>query len=204
MSDEQEIQAAEQQMDEADIDLDAARLAHRSAKGRLRGAVRLWRKRITGPIEPVGARVVRRSAPLSELPAYLWHDELRWPRGIAVDRPYAANGHVLIAVDSIEGLTAIDVRHADVTGSRAEPLTRDDAPIKLSKTLTIRSFSSARGRVLANARYTTIVEDLFPGAEWYAAHFSTGGERHLHAVVEGHLVAVVMPLHHDILDTVST
>ncbi len=200
MSNEREIQAAEKQLHETGADLDAAQRAYRSAEGRLRGAMRMWLKRITGPIEPVGSRTMRRSVPLADVPGYIGDNDSSWaPRGLVGDRMYATNGHVMIDVESVEGLTMIDAHPRDIIGSRAERLTRADTPIEYSETLTIRSFGSGEGRILANARYTTIVEDIFPGVEWHAAHLLTGGMRHLHAVTDGHLVAVVLPLRSDIL-----
>lgn len=195
MSNEKEIQAAEKQVHETGMDLDAAQQAHDSAEGRLRGAMRAWLRRITGPIEPVGSRTVRRSVPLSDLPEYLADNDASWAlRGICGDRMYVTNGHLLIDVESIDGLERIDANANHHIGTRQERLVRVDAPIEVSETLTLRSFVT----IAASARYTTIVEDLFPGVEWWCA--SLAGGHQLHAVVDGHLVAVVMPIRQDLFE----
>jgi hypothetical protein len=199
LSTEREIYAAEAAMRDAGDVLDAAQNAHRHAVGAVNGVMQRWIKRITGPIAPIGDRTVRRSCALAEIPAYLGDTDASGSvRAIVGERMYVTNSHLLIDVDSVEGLERIQAHPRVVIGERAEKLTREDTPVEHSDTLTIRRFTSDAGNIIANARYTTIIEDLFPGVEWFAAKLGQG--RHLHAVVEGELVAVLMPIRPSVLE----
>jgi len=141
----------------------------------------------TGPQKAIGERVVRVSCSLGELPEWFHETDangvLRCLRG---ERLWATNGHVMIDVDSVDGLEVVKADPAAVIGKSGALLVRADTPVKVSGIL-CRDF----GTVAVQLRYATLVEDLFPGCEWR----STGGDLSMiHAVVNGTVVAAVMPV----------
>jgi len=145
----------------------------------------------TGPQEPVGSRTVRRSCPLAEIPK--WFAAAMLDRRMeAVEwsgRKFATNGHVAIDVETAEGLTKIGTSCKgifDLVGGRR--LRRHDVPVMVGSTPCRRT-----GRRLLDLRYASLVEDLFPGVKWVG--FGEARDlQPIHAVVDGHIVAVVMPV----------
>lgn len=206
MSTEQELQAAETAAEEANAALEDAEAVCRSVEHQRDDVMARWIARISGPIAPVSeARVVRRSCTVAEIPAHVGErDSTGGLRAIVGDRKYATNGHLLLDVDSVEGLPLIPHHPRTVIGERGAKLVRIDTPIVGTPgyAAPIRDFTGGADRIIADARYTTIVEDLFPGVEWYEA--TDGAGRKLHAVAAGHLVAVVMPIKLSVLDPIAT
>jgi hypothetical protein len=147
----------------------------------------------TGPQKPIGDRVVRQSCPLSEIPEWFGKiDPTDAARTVIGERMYATNGHVMIVVDSVDGLEVVRsnggaVDPAKIISANVAPLVRLDVPVMNSCVL-CRDF----GSTLVQLKYASLVEDLFPGCEWWSTTTQA-----THALVDGRVVAVVMPIRRD-------
>ncbi len=188
MSDEMDLRAAKYELDKAGEDLENARRAWSQAQDTLENVEERIEKslvaRATGPLPPVGDRVVRRSCALSEVREFFAATDCYRGRYVAhAGRLYVTNGHMLVDVDSIDGLQEIKSDASSVIGRRTERLTRADMPVKCGDT-TCRKL----GALNVNIRYATLVEDLFPGVEWWGSR----REGAALAYVGDDLAAVVM------------
>jgi hypothetical protein len=142
----------------------------------------------TGPQKPIGNRVVRSCCAISEIPdwvAAMHHSKTL----VAVShkgRVFVSNNYMAIAVDSADEVEMLPSNADKAFMTRGRRLVREDAPIDEGE-FWVRSF----GVPGVQLRLAALVEDLFPGCVWH----SCGGELDpLHALVDGVLVAVVMPV----------
>ena len=214
---ERKVERCEAAVDDAQADLDDAEGALEEAEAELEALeeeeeeeeeapAKLAAEKIdaafttdrAGPMRPPGDRPIRTVCALSEIPPEfgkaMVDGSLHGVAGSGGDR-WATNGHWMIRVDSIDGLPMIKAAPEQVIGARGPAVTRDDVPRKVGS-IHARTF----GNVATDLRYSSLIEDLFPGVEWHCA--GTNLEP-LHAVVDGALVAVVTPLRFAALDPIA-
>ncbi len=187
---EDEVADAESALEEAEAELEALeeeRDAPERAADEARAAALVAER--TGPQRPIGDRMVRQLCALGEIPqryAAMMSDGLLRGLYSANGDKWASNGHWMIRVDSIDGLAIVATPAGDVIGATGSPITRDDAPILIGS-----FYARTFGSIFAMLEYTTLVEDLFPGVEWHAR---SGSLQPIQALVNGQVVAVVMPM----------
>lgn len=143
----------------------------------------------TGPMRPVGDRVVRTLCGLGEIPAHYAAKRQGGRLGglMGADgSKWASDGCWVIHVDSIDGLDLSKSSADDVIGRLAPPIVRDDV-LMICDTVHVRTF----GEHLVNLDYATLIEDLFPGLTWHAL---PGELDIVQAAVNGEIVAAVMPM----------
>lgn len=187
MSDEADLRAAEEAVGEAEEDASNAKWALRQAEDKLRVVKNRVETnlvaRATGPLPIVAGRALRRSCALSEVRGFLAATDHMGCRGvIGGDRQYATNGHLMIDVDTIDGLELIKAEAREAIGSRMGRLVREDLPVKQGSTW-CRKLSG----ITIDLRYSTLVEDLFHGVEWWSSTIANTAL----AYVGADLVAVV-------------
>ena len=143
----------------------------------------------SGPQRPIGDRLVRTSCALSEIPTK-YGERMRdgQLKGIlcAAGCPWVTNGHWMIRVDQIDGLAQVADIVENVAGTEGRPVVREDVPRHIEKE-PVRAF----GKIGMALEYATLIEDLFPGVEWYCRDEEYAP---FHALVNGETVAVVMPI----------
>lgn len=143
----------------------------------------------TGPMRPVGDRVVRTLCGLGEIPArYAAERQSGHLLGLmgTDGSKWASNGCWVIHVDSIDGLDLSTSSVDDVIGRLAPAIVRDDV-LMICDTVHMRTF----GKHLVSLDYATMIEDLFPGLTWHAP---PGELEIVQAAVNGEIVAAVMPM----------
>ncbi len=146
-----------------------------------------------GPMRPIGDRVIRTECLGDEIDAIMKRDSLDvgfhgvFGTKSADGRTWFTSGYFAIR-SSIDKLT-VTTRDIDgVIRPRTTPLVRQDVPVKeVPGGMWVRSF----GEEHIQLTYATMIEDLFPGLEWW----STGDKlMPVNAYVNGELVALVMPV----------
>jgi hypothetical protein len=198
---EEKIAEAEALCDRLGDDVDEAEEALSEARSRLEQAEEALKQlehradddevtARTGPIRPAGDRPIRKQCSATEIPDWVL-DMACNSENVAVNfdgNRYIANGHVMLCVDSNAGLREIVGIKSDTFGTRLlSPAIRADVPVRDGS---FRVPCRMLGNSIVDLRYSSLVEDLFPGVEWWIAG---GAESPVHALVDGHLVAVVMP-----------
>jgi len=139
----------------------------------------------TGPIRPIGDRVVRTACDPSELPG--WFSDSEKLKALEHDgRLWLTNGYMTIAATETGEAPMMPPGSGSAFGTTWIVADRTDLPV-LEDNMWVREF----GEQGADLRYVSLVEDLFPGLEW-----RSGGCEFdpIHAYVDGALVAAVMPV----------